>query len=1105
MDKKQLNNILSAPFKLSDWQNLLKDVFSVKRFLQSPAQILLPSNDKAEIAYELGSFNTVDDRIIGLYWIKVKPNVRLERNKVGLRELLRSIYKYDVDGAMIVFEQEEKWRLSFVSDIKVLNDKGEVVEQATEPKRYTYLLGKNAKIRTPVERLSKLSGKQLYLQDILSAFSVEALNEEFYKDVQKSFNELVDTEKNILQLPIMLTHTNEVRKEFAVRLIGRIVFCWFLKIKELFPKNKELLSSKAVKENSDYYHNILERIFFQILNTPMEERVKNLPKGSEMIPFLNGGLFEPNNDDFYRENPTTKLSLNYHSLLISDVWFLEFFRKLEQYNFTVDENSVSEVEVSVDPEMLGRIFENLLAEIDPDSGKTARKATGSFYTPREIVEYMATESLVQYLHNKTAIEQDRLRLLFKIFEIKDGEFSSIEKENILIALDNVKILDPACGSGAFPIGVLQKIVHILQKLDPNAIWWKRRQIARIRNSAVKNLLKEKLESSSVEYARKIGVIQNSLYGVDIQPIAAEISKLRCFLSLIVDENIDENKPNRGIEPLPNLEFKFVTANTLIKLTDNSNQNDEFNSIEELQLLEELRNEYIQSSGKSKDKLKRSFLEIREKIIKDQSGLWGNQDSRAYKLSNWNPFGHEKSDWFDSSWMFGIENFDIVIGNPPYGISIKGAYRENVEKILGKVPDYEIYYYFIEKSKYLLSGCGILSLVIPNTYLFNTFAYNYRNNLIKEWKLIEILDCTNFSLFKNAVVRNNIIIWEKGSSKKIGYRHTKGKKNFQSLINSEKKTISIEKVLNYNQNWGLIFSLDERAFYLIDKIKVNTNSLRNYFPEISQGLIAYDKYRGQSDEIIKQRKYHYNTKIKSTLKPWLWGSDINRYSVIWNKQEYIDYCDGIANPRQPKFFKGKRILIREITNPSIFAGYTDLELYNDPSIIIILENKSESIFALLGILNSKLATYFHFKNSPKATKGAFPKILVKDIKEFPLKSEYKDVFIEKIVLYILFLSQRKEFVNSSVSNNHIIQLFEEIIDAMVMELYFKEDFEKTGIEFIKYVERDFESIEGKLEEEQVEIINHSYQKLRQKDNEIRNNLKLMDIKLAGIVMPIKTGR
>ena len=150
MDKKQLNNILSAPFKLSDWQNLLKDVFSVKRFLQSPAQILLPSNDKAEIAYELGSFNTVDDRIIGLYWIKVKPNVRLERNKVGLRELLRSIYKYDVDGAMIVFEQEEKWRLSFVSDIKVLNDKGEVVEQATEPKRYTYLLGKNAKIRTPV-------------------------------------------------------------------------------------------------------------------------------------------------------------------------------------------------------------------------------------------------------------------------------------------------------------------------------------------------------------------------------------------------------------------------------------------------------------------------------------------------------------------------------------------------------------------------------------------------------------------------------------------------------------------------------------------------------------------------------------------------------------------------------------------------------------------------------------------------------------------------------------------------------------------------------------------------------------------------------------------
>ena len=292
----------------------------------------------------------------------------------------------------------------------------------------------------------------------------------------------------------------------------------------------------------------------------------------------------------------------------------DFFEELEKYNFTIDENSVTDVEVSVDPEMLGRIFENLLAEIDPDSGESARKATGSFYTPREIVDYMATESLVQYLHNKTAIHQDTLRPIFKMMDEQKLNFSPKETESILDALDKVKILDPACGSGAFPMGVLQKIVQALQKLDENAEWWKKRQVSRITNAIVKKQLKEKLESSGVEYARKIGIIQNSLYGVDIQPVAAEISKLRCFLSLIVDENIDEDKPNRGIEPLPNLEFKFVTADTLVNLPDASQQRGLFDHFEEMQELEELRNEYIQSYGTKKGRIKERFLKVQQTIF-----------------------------------------------------------------------------------------------------------------------------------------------------------------------------------------------------------------------------------------------------------------------------------------------------------------------------------------------------------------------------------------------------------------------------------------------------------------------------------------------------------
>lgn len=1122
MDKKTLQSILSKPFELSDWRNLLTAVFGVKNFLTKPSEIPLSSNKKADSAFELGSFNTADDRIIGLYLVKVKPEVWLERNKVGLRELLRSVYKYDVDGALIVFEQADKWRLSFVSEIRTFDEEGNISKKITEPKRYTYLLGKGEKTKTPVDRLFSIAGKKLYLEEIRNAFSVEALNEEFYKIVARHFYQLVGategkgakavTYDRVLNLPIGKPADNDSKKiyqEFAVRLIGRTVFCWFLKVKKsdegisLLPEH--LLSSEAVKKNSNYYHSILEKLFFQTLNTPMPERWKELPDGCEQIPFLNGGLFEPQTEDYYKPNKTTGFSDHINTLKIPDEWFKEFFENLEQYNFTIDENSVVDIEVSVDPEMLGRIFENLLAEIDPDSGETARKATGSFYTPREIVDYMATESLVLYLHNQTQIDKELLKPIFKI----DSEvsFSKSDSEKILEALDRLKILDPACGSGAFPMGVLQKIVMALQKLDRNAEWWKARQINRIENALLRKQVKEKLELTTVEYARKIGVIQNTLYGVDIQPIAAEISKLRCFLTLVVDENIDETKPNRGVEPLPNLEFKFVTADALLQLPPEKQQTSLFDNRAELEKLQEIRLDYLQSYGAHKNELKEKFQALQKQIFKEQLKNNARKDSRAYLISSWKPFSNEKVDWFDPLWMYGVNDFDIVIGNPPYGTSVKGDYRKQVDSYLGKVPDYEIYYYFIEKSKQVLSENGILSYIIPNTYLFNTYAEGYRKELIKNWKLEEILDCTNFPVFKTAVVRNTINIWEKGTSKKIGYRNTKGKITFERLVDSDKLFVSVDKILKYSQNWALAFSQDNKTFYIIDTIKNNSEPLEFYFPEISQGLIAYDKYQGQSEEIIKERRYHYNEKVKSSLKPWLWGEDVNRYSVVWNGKEFIDYCDGIANPRQPKFFKGKRILVREITNPSIFAGYTESELYNDPAIIIILDNKLESINSLLGILNSKLGTFYHFNNSPKATKGAFPKILVKDIKEFPIKRDYKNRGIEIFVQYILYVNSlnKTSQINDFVPNSHIVQLFEEVINALVYELYFEEDFKKAGIEFMKYAQRDFESIEDKSEKETIEIIHNAYQTLREKNNEIRQNLKLMDTRLADLIMPIKTAK
>lgn len=1110
MDKTSLHKIFTKAFDDSNWLDVLRSVFSAKQLLIQPKPILLPNNEKAKAAFELGSFTTSDDRIIGLYKIEVKPEVWLERNKVGLRELLRNVYKYDVDGAIIVFVQEDKWRLSFVSEIKVLNDEGEIIKQATEPKRYSYLLGEGEKVRTPSDRLSKLAGKILSLQDILNAFSVEALNEEFYKIIQDFFYNLIGGEtgkgtkttnhgEGILQLPGAHKDNRKVYQEFAVRLIGRTVFCWFLKIKKsplgesLLPER--LLSSKAVKINRGYYHSILERVFFQTLNTPMDKRVLNLPDGTKMIPFLNGGLFEPGILDYYKPNRLTGLNENINTLEIDDQWFINFFEELEKYNFTIDENSVTDVEVSVDPEMLGRIFENLLAEIDPDSGETARKATGSFYTPREIVDYMATESLVQYLHNRTSLGQDKLRPIFKMMEKVDPEFSPSEKESILDALDKVKILDPACGSGAFPMGVLQKIVQSLQKLDPEAAWWKKRQVDRINNALVKKQLKEKLDASSFEYARKIGIIQNSLYGVDIQPIAAEISKLRCFLTLIVDENINDELPNRGIEPLPNLEFKFITADTLKRLPEETDLGGLFNVNDDLAQLETIRQDYLQSFGELKNELKNDFKKTQDKITKQQISTRAvDVNSRAFLVSTWNPFRHDKSEWFDPKWMFGVEKFDVVIGNPPYvqlskTDGITNDYKSYLKNTYGTSGGrLNTFIFFIHRGLMLLNQQGVLTYIIPNTILTQDYYSFTRAEILKNRTLKKVINYTNMP-FANAVVENVTLIVENTKNKSdydIQFFED-DLKSLKLIVEKSTKDFLSNKnfSLNFNSN-NIIATLESLHTKKVDD-----------FCFVNQAIaLKGDKSLSLKDSNPEERYYKL-----------LDGRNINKYKIEWDNV-YLDFnLDRIHSCKTKDIFESpEKLMFRRVSSNLIFTY--DNNQYFALNTIVVLNPKYSNVNLkyLLGVLNSKVANYYYTLRH-KSTKKVFSEIQARSVKQIPIPLADKNTqsIIERVVNYLLFLNQNLSSINYHVPNSHIAQIFEEVIDAIVMELYFKEDFEKASIEFIKYAERNFEGIEGKSESEQIAIIHKAYQNLREKDNEIRNNLKLMDIKLADIVMPIKSAK
>lgn len=1124
MDKKTLQSILSKPFVLADWQNLLTEVFVVKNFLQKPAEIPLASNKKAESAFELGSFNTADDRIIGLYLVKVKPEVWLERNKVGLRELLRSVYKYDVDGALIVFEQADKWRLSFVSEIRTFDEEGNITKKVTEPKRYTYLLGKGEKTKTPVDRLFSIAGKKLYLEEIRNAFSVEALNEEFYKIVARHFYQLVGategkgakaiTYDRVLNLPIGKPSDNASKKtyqEFAVRLIGRTVFCWFLKVKKsdegvsLLPEH--LLSSEAVKRNSNYYHSILEKLFFQTLNTPMPERWKDLPDGCEQIPFLNGGLFEPHTEDYYKPNKTTGFSEHLNTLKIPDEWFKEFFENLEQYNFTIDENSVVDIEVSVDPEMLGRIFENLLAEIDPDSGETARKATGSFYTPREIVDYMATESLVLYLHNQTQIDKELLKPIFKI----DSEvsFSKSDSEKILEALDRLKILDPACGSGAFPMGVLQKIVMALQKLDRNAEWWKARQISRIENALLRKQVKEKLELTTVEYARKIGVIQNTLYGVDIQPIAAEISKLRCFLTLVVDENIDETKPNRGVEPLPNLEFKFVTADALLQLPPEKQQTSLFDNRAELEKLQEIRLDYLQSYGAHKNELKEKFQSLQKQIFKEQLKNNAREDSRAYLISSWKPFSNEKVDWFDPLWMYGVKEFDIVIGNPPYvsyysntGSTLTKEQRKyfvnNYDSVIKENDRINSMNLFTERGLKLLNNEGILTYIVNKTfavlpsyseirkYLLKSGEFNFLVSGLDPFKAI--VDCVVFGITKSQK-DNYSVRWHNGDLENYEY-------------------VSVEQ-FSKNRNFELHSSKDN---LIISKIENAKNILADILT-INRGV----NIGGQFDLFLSNHKkdseyYKFIAGIKS----------LNKYSYKWDEKSdcYFKFDQNLESRLRsqgstmvlgnPERYLSEKLFIPESAQ-HLQASYVKERVYSAYGIMVGTQVNSEyDIKYACALINSKLFTFYAIeKEILRKGSKATPHVGVKGLKSIPIhlvSNKSQSVFI-KIVDYILFLNnlEIEKAINEFVPNSHIAQLFEEVIDALVYELYFEEDFKKAGIEFMKYAQKDFKSIEGKGEKEAIEIIHKAYQTLREKNNEIRQNLKLMDTRLAELIMPIKTAK
>lgn len=1063
-------------------------------------RIQLPQtyNDFIRSAKRIAKYNYIsqeynEEKILDVLVVKLKKATSIDRARTAQRNFiaryLNGSRSYQKDAALVAFISEDEngnispdWRFSLIQ----MNYVTEIIEDAngkkkrktsvelTPAKRFSFLVGANEDTHTAqkqfytcLEKSSK--GEPITIEDLVLAFDIEKVSKEFFDKYKNLYQKLVtelqklkDTDKEVFE---DFNKHNINLDDFAKKTLGQLVFLYFIQKKGWLGVKKDEnwgqgdkkflrnLFNKKYCEYNNFFNDVLEHLFYEALATDRGVGAW-FDKLNCRIPFLNGGLFEPVNGYEYEKT----------NLTIDNNLFKEIFDTFDLYNFTVKEDEPLEKEVAIDPEMLGKVFENLLPE-------NIRKGNGAFYTPREIVHYMCQESLINYLYNKINIkevpltieekekqlkllktkkEKEQLKLTQEVLEeiiskddinylIKKGDSTysnkdvnaelpeSIKNNAKIIdnALNDIKVCDPAIGSGAFPVGMMNEIVRA--------------------RAALNDVLNT---PNRPTYALKRNAIENSIYGVDIDPGAVEIAKLRFWLSLVVDEEDIKN-----IRPLPNLDYKIMQGNSLITSYEGidfdeivanqptEKQLDLFASKSEkiTEKISQKQNEFLKTpyatkKGEIKQEIEDLIVELVKTKFEEKAEIEG-KPKKFYeeKIRN---FAQNKENRNFFPWKlffadaFEGGGFDVVIGNPPYGVSIKGDYRKSVEIELGKVPDYEIYYYFIELSNNLLKNRATLSYIIPNTWLFNTFAEKYRTKLLNTWSIKEILDCSKFEIFESATVRNTINLFQKGISNEVGYRKTTNILCFADLIKNPLLKISTKSILEMNQNWSLAFLLDEKIIKIISKIKETSINLINYFPEISQGLIAYDKYRGQSTEIIKNRAFHYTSKIKENLKKWLWGADVKRYIVTWNRQEYIDYCEGIANPRDPKFFVDKRILIREITNPSIYAALTSEELYNDPSILIIKDNNNMAEI-LLGILNSKLATFYHFNNSPKAVKGAFPKILVKDIKEFPLPNISSE-FANNIKIIVLKLLSCLE----ATGNNELqkIQDYENQIDILVYKLY-----------------------------------------------------------------------
>ena len=1010
MNKESLKEFLSSQYQ--GWNSFLNNVifpiFGENDFENGyEAELLdsLPERRQLAEATGIRSIKQIGVMYVGveplqIFDVTVSDRVMMERNRVNIQRLIRAVMdQFSCAFMLFHYEDDTRWDWRFTYCRKSGNK-----EESTDSKRYTFLLGPGQSCRTATDNFMALYDKRasLVIKDIEDAFNVEALSKEFfgkYKAQYEAFvnymvdpangmrQDFIDTDFDQTGMAADKIRDREEKpiRDYVKKLLGRIVFLHFLQKKGWLgvPADEEwgkgdrdfmlhLFENASDKQKDNFLDDVLEGLFAKGLDrnrSDKEDLYDTRVEGFRncRIPYLNGGLFEQD-------------SLDKKSSHFPAAYFDSLLTMLSQYNFTIDENDPNDAEVGVDPEMLGRIFENLLED---------NKDKGAFYTPKEIVQYMCRESLIAYLQTDQS-EEDKERIR-QFVTTHNAELLGEMKEDIAQKLIDVKICDPAIGSGAFPMGLLRELFFCRSAIEPNIV----------ENAA--NI--------------KRHIIQNNIYGVDIERGAVDIARLRFWLSLIVDEKTPE--------ALPNLDFKIMQGNSLLeqyKGTDLSTMTekkvdagqditffDNMLDVYRKNLRDKLAEYYACPEHDKKVQLRKEIADIVKQELVEQRIHIDFEDldlSANSQFFLWHTWFH---DVFSRP---SKEGFDIVIGNPPYVKEYVNrhafdGFRETSSYYMGKM---DLWYGFACHGIDLLCPSGHLCFIAQNNWTTSTGAKKMRSKIVSDVRILQMLDFNTYMVFENADIQTMIMLFEKNSTADnygFDYRilmEGANKEDMLALLNKQMRR-TIYRIQKFNRikfaNELFTFSENNTIF---DKISKNKVYLQD--DEVAQGIVFPQDFLNKKGAAKLENRFPIGSGIfglsydeknklnltdneKSIIKPYFSTEQVGRYCTIPSNLKWLIYTDssfkkadsmdnyphikahldqfidiftsdnkpyGLHRCRKEKFFQGEKIIsLRKCVERPCFS-YSDFDCYVSQTFFSIKTSRWNMKF-LTGVLNSKLVAFW----------------------------------------------------------------------------------------------------------------------------------------------------